>query len=104
MKYLLFIAAFAAGTLLAFVGYLIAKKTLLKKSGNYPAVSMIRQFLNIAYLAALFFIAKKTGWDLYALFIGGALGATVPSFLLTAKLVRFIQNGKTPDQTEDDNG
>lgn len=104
MKFLLFIAAFALGALLAFVGFLIAKKTILKENGNLPAVSVIRQLLNVAYLVVLFFVAQKTGWDLYALLIGGALGVTVPSFLLTARLVRHIHNEKTPEEKEDDNG
>ncbi len=101
MKALLFAGAFFGGAILSFLCYLLAKWVLKHRDKYYFAVSMLRQLIGVAYLAALFFLGRgKDG--LYLLLLGGALGITLPALFLTARLLKIP--AETAGERKDDNG
>ena len=98
-------AAFFGGTVLAVLGYLLARQVLKRRERAYPLVSVVRQIFSVGYLAALFLIGRRTDWNLYSLLIGGALGLTVPALILTVRLLKTAdKTGKTHPDGRDDNG
>ena len=97
--FLIFICAFAAAALLSYIEYRVSKKVLLSNEKYYSLVSVIRLFINVIFLAVLFFISKKTEWNMYCLLIGGALGTTLPNIFLTAKLLKIYKDPN--DKTEE---
>jgi len=82
--------ALAVGAALSFLNYLVTKKIIEKNSSHLAVISILRQTLNIAYLVAIYFLSRYLPWPLEAMLVGGALGVTVPSFILSAKLAKDI--------------
>ncbi len=100
-KYLWMTVAFVGGLILCIVEYFTAKYVLTKKERQYAAFSFVRQFINIAYLVAVFLVAQKMQWDVPLLLIGGAVGVTVPSLFLTLKLVKVAKHNNTERRDDD---
>ena len=99
-------AAFAAagGVLIAFVTDWISRAALARNPATLPSFFIVRQILNIAYLAALYFLARVLPWGVLPLLIGGALGITVPSFFFARRLVRLNDARHSESRPEDKGG
>ena len=82
--------ALLGGAVLAVAEYFLAKWVLKHHAQHYAAVSVIRQLLNVGYLAALFFLGRGDTQGLVPLLVGGALGLTVPAAFLTAALLKSV--------------
>ncbi|MBE6884019.1 MAG: hypothetical protein E7487_05390 [Ruminococcaceae bacterium] len=81
---------FGAG--LSVGNYFLTKKLINRQKNTSPlaVISFLRQTFNIAYLVAIYFLSKVLPWPMEAMLIGAALGITIPSFLLSAKLSRSL--------------
>ena len=82
------VLAFAAGIAVSLLNYRISLLVMRKKPDAYPMTSVIRQITNVAYLAAVYFIAPYTPWELIPLLVGAALGSTLSIFFFTYLLVK----------------
>lgn len=94
MDYAFSALAFICGALLAFLNYRISKRFLKKHESRFAFASVIRQSLNITYLAALFFIGQYTSLNQLYLLIGGVLGITLPMLFFTPRLLRYADDRK----------
>ncbi len=85
-------AAFVGGALVSWVNYLLLRR-LIKSSGEkgIGAASPIRTLLSAAYLLILYFIGKRTGLNVVALLLGGALGLTVLLIFFTLRLTKGLK-------------
>ncbi len=99
MKFFVFVAAFAGGTLLAYLQYLLSRYVLLHNESRYPLVAAVRIITGIAYLAAMFFLGRRLG-NIYFMLIGGAVGTTVPMAFFTVRLTKLTAR----EHREDENG
>ncbi len=82
------VAAAIIGILIALANYLLSKKVLVKAPEKYSIITVLRQILQIGYLAAVYFVADKTGFANPAyMLIGAVLGMTLPMLLFTKKLL-----------------
>lgn len=92
MDVLLPVGALALGAVLS----LVFGAFLLKKHSFslVTSVTVIRQTVGIAYLALLFFLCRKNGWNVLPVLCGGAVGFTLPSFFVTARLLK--ESAKEP--------
>ncbi len=81
-------AAFVSGVCVSFLNYHVSLLVLRKKPQALPMTSVVRQFINVAFLVAVYFLAPHTPWNLIPLLIGAALGTTLSMFLFTYLLVR----------------
>lgn len=97
------VLAFLAGAVISYINYRISLLVLRKKPDAVAASSVARQFLNIAYFAAVYFITPYTPWDMIPLLVGAALGVTIPMFYFTYLLLRVSGNksaGNKPESTK----
>ncbi len=85
---ILCIAASLGGILTAVVSYLISQLFISKKADLVSVSFVIRQFLQIAYLAGAYFVCNAFGGNIVAVLICTALGLTVPSVFLTSRLIK----------------
>ncbi len=97
MKILMLLIAFLGGTGLSVIGYFAAVKMLKKNDKMYPALSIVRQLAGIIYLTTLFLVCRASE-NLNYLLIGGALGVTIPSILLSLKLAKTV----TPSEKDEE--
>lgn len=109
MKYDIIGAVVAAviGLIVASANYLISRKILIKAPDKYSLVTVLRQVIQIGYLALVYFVCAKTGIaDSVYLLIGAVLGMTVPMFFFTKKLLSVNEglSRKTENEKEDENG
>lgn len=90
------VLAFAGGVLIAIVNYLFSRNVILKHPNRYAAMQIVKQMLQILYMAALFVFGEFTPWNRIWLLAGGTLGITLPMFWFTYKLVKLNDslNGK----------
>ena len=98
MDYIFSALAFICGALLAFLNYRISRCFLKKDEGSFALVSVLRQLLNITFLAALFFIGQYTSLNQLYLLIGGALGITLPMLFFTPRLLRYADERKKENE------
>ena len=88
------VAAAFSGLVIAFVNYLISKKVLIKAPEKYSLVTVVRQILQVGFLALVYLIGTKTQLaDPVYLLVGAVLGMTVPMLFFTKKLLNI--NGTT---------
>ena len=81
------IVTIVAGVLIAFVNYTVSKHILIKAPDKYSFTVVIHQMLQIAFLAAVYFIASgMTGLNIVYPLVGSVLGMTAPMFFFTKKL------------------
>lgn len=100
------VAAAAAGVLIAFANYLFSKKILMKAPEKYSLISVVRQVVQIGFLALVYFIGAKTEIaDPLYLLVGAVLGVTVPMLFFTKKLLSVNDSlSRKTEKKEDDNG
>ncbi|MGN1345510.1 MAG: hypothetical protein ACI4V1_01885 [Eubacteriales bacterium] len=83
------------GIAAAFLNYLVSLVVLRRKPEMLPLTSVLRQFINILYLAAIYFCAPYTPWERIPLLVGAVVGITVSMFFFTYLLVRESNGQKT---------
>lgn len=87
-------AAFAAGAVIAFINYLISKKVLVKAPEKYSLITVVRQIIQVGFLALTYLLGTKIQFaDVTYLLVGAVVGVTVPMFFFTKKLLDL--NGAT---------
>lgn len=84
-----FVLALAGGAAIAALNDRLARAALRKGAAQLSALFVVRQILNVSYLAGLFLLSGILPWDMAALLIGGALGITLPSFFFARRLVKL---------------
>ncbi|MBE6575949.1 MAG: hypothetical protein E7654_06750 [Ruminococcaceae bacterium] len=97
-------AAFLIGAALSYVNYLLTAKAAKASSGQLAGVSLLRQLINIGYLALVFFLAPYTPWDRIWMLVGAVLGVTLPMFLFTFLLLRRLKQQTGGRDGEDTKG
>ena len=91
------------GVAVAVVNYLLSKQVLLKAPDKYAFITVVRQMVQIGFLAAVYFIGQKLeNADATYLLVGAVVGMTVPMLYLTKKLLRL--NGNQKGKEVSDNG
>lgn len=81
--------AFIAGAAVAALNYALSRYALTARPSRYLGTQIVRQIVQIAYLAILFMFGGHTPWDTVWLLAGGAFGVTLPMFYFTFRLVRL---------------
>lgn len=88
--------ATAAGLIVAFINYLFSKKVLIKAPEKYSFITVIRQILQIGFLALVYFIGTETQLaNPVYLMVGAVLGMTVPMLFFTKKLLNINDSAAT---------
>lgn len=96
-------AAAALGVVVAVVNYLLSKQVLLKAPDKYALITVVRQMVQIGFLAAVYFIGQKLeNADVTYLLIGAVVGMTVPMLYFTKKLLKLNDSKKGKEVS--DNG
>ncbi len=101
--------AFLGGAAISVLNYFINLQILRKKPSMLASTAVLRQILNVGYLAAVFFLARVLPWDHIPLLVGAAVGLTIPSFLLALRLAkindaRSSAKDENPEKGDDSNG
>ena len=81
--------AFLGGCAVAALNYAINLRTLKKRPERLASMSILREILSVAYLAAAYLLSKSLPWGHVPLLVGAALGLTLPSVLLSFRLARI---------------
>ncbi len=100
------VVSFALGIVVAYVAFLISKARLLKQPEKFAFSTILRQIVQLFYLASVYFVSKFTPWNTWYMLIGAALGVTVPMIYFTQKLLQLNQsiNTKNNKKEGDENG
>ncbi len=94
-----------AGVLVAYINYLISKRILETHPEKLAFSAVIRQVVQISYLAAVYFIGARLEMNLIMLLAGAAVGMTVPMLFFTKKLVSINkQLAENRQKGEEKNG
>lgn len=94
--------ACALGVLLAFGNDRLTRAVCKRKPSLLMPLFVVRQVINIAYLAALYFLSPALPWNVTPLLIGGALGITLPPVFLAPRLAKQLDgDDKTAAPPED---
>ena len=95
---------FAAGTLVAYLNYLMAKRAIRRSASAFTAVPVYRMILSVGLLAAVYFIAPRTGWSRTWMLVGAAVGLTIPSLPFSWLLMRAARDGEKKDEQKPEGG
>lgn len=98
-----FLLALVLGAGIAYVNYRLTSRSAVNPNERFAGVSLLRQALNLGYLAVVFFIGPYTPWDTTWLLAGAVVGLTIPTFLFTFLLVRRL-NGTRDDESQNKGG
>lgn len=98
-----FVLALAGGVAIAALNDRMARAALRRGPTQLSALFVVRQILNVSYLAALFLLSGLLPWDTVALLLGGALGITVPSIFFAGRLVKLNDALKREERDRDTN-
>lgn len=76
------------GVFVAFINYCISKKVLIKAPERFSAITVVRQFLQVGFLAVVYLIGSNIeSVNTVYLLVGAVLGMTLPMFYFTKKLL-----------------
>ena len=93
--------ALALGAGISYVNYRLTSRSVSNPNERFAGVSLLRQALNIGYLAAVFFVGPYTPWDRTWLLVGAVIGLTIPTFFFTFLLLRRLnRNGAVGSQNK----
>lgn len=81
--------AFVFGAAVAGLNYAINLYVLKRSPARLASMSVVRQTLNVASLAAAYLLARVLPWEAAPLLVGTAIGVTAPSVLLSMHLARI---------------
>lgn len=92
------------GLLIAFLNYAFSKRVLIKAPEKYSLITVVRQILQVGYLAAAYFVGSKIeGVDPVYLMLGAVLGMTLPMLYFTKKLLSVNDmSAKNKKEKEDE--
>lgn len=79
------------GALVAFVNFLISKGILRTHPEKLAFSTVLRQLIQVGYLAAVYFIGSQLEMNIIPLLIGAAVGMTLPMLFFTKKLISINQ-------------
>ncbi|MBQ8642302.1 MAG: hypothetical protein IJ480_08810 [Clostridia bacterium] len=88
------------GVCLAYVNYRLTGKAARSSGSALSLIPVVRMFLSVGYLAAVYFLAPYTPWDRIWMLAGAVAGLTVPMFFFTFLLLRQISPTGTPKETD----
>ena len=93
------------GFLIAFINYKKKKKALEKAPEKFSLITVVRQILQIGYLAIVYFVGTKIQVaDVVYLLVGAVSGMTIPMFYFTKKLLTFNESLVKTKKEDDANG
>ena len=99
------VAATALGIGISALNYYISRLMLLKCPDKFAYSTVFRTLVLVLFLIATYFIGSLTPCDLTWLLVGAALGATLPSFFFTSRLLKLNQKlmleKKTSENTKE---
>ena len=76
------------GLFIAFVNYIISKNVLIKSAEKYSLVTVVRQIVQVSFLAVVYFAGTKAqDINPVYLLVGAAIGMTLPMMYFTKKLL-----------------
>ena len=84
---------FLGGTLIAFINSKLSNGKAKDSTNALLVSAFLRQILNIAYLTAVFFIFRNSEIKILWPLLGAAIGLTVPSAIITVKMMNRISKG-----------
>ena len=76
------------GVAMASVNYIITNAVMKKKPDMLSMTAVVRQVINVAYLAAVYFVSSAVLSSVAYPLVGAVIGLTVPMFIFTFKLVK----------------
>lgn len=80
------------GVTVSFINYKISKNMLKRNPKALSYLLTLRQTIDIVFLIILYAVSGFTPWNGVHLVIGGAVGATVPTFFFTYALLRYVRS------------
>lgn len=92
--------AMVLGIGVALLNYALTRSVLRKKPDRVAAFFSVRQIINVAYLAGVYFLSALLPWNRTVVLLGAALGLTVPSMLLATRLSRTPTAGQDGNETD----
>lgn len=95
-------AALAAGAALSAGNCFLTLRVWKKDPGKLPSLFALRQFLNIVFLVAVWFVTPLTPCDRTWVLIGAAIGLTLPTLILTPRIMRTPHDPACKDDTGSD--
>ena len=90
-NYIAAMIAFLGGSIIALINALIMAKQVKSESQSLSGTFIIRQFLSFAYLAGVYFLTRKLGFDVLWPLIGAAAGLTIPSVIFTLTIAKNMK-------------
>ena len=84
----------------AYGNYRLLKGALTKSTNRILLIFLLRELINLLFLAAVFFLAPYTPWSRFVLLISAVVGLTVGLFGFTFSLIKKIPS---QDQGGDNN-
>ncbi|MDD6011506.1 MAG: hypothetical protein PUC33_01540 [Oscillospiraceae bacterium] len=96
------VLAFAAGILVAAASYLVSRNVLIKKADKLSVVSVVRQVLQICYLAAVLVLSKVFQLNAVYTLVGAVLGMTLPMFFFTKMLLKVNEGISVKESGKED--
>lgn len=96
--------ALAAGAALASGNYFLTLRVWKTNPEKLPSLFALRQLFNITFLAAVWFIIPLTPCDKTLVLIGAVTGLTLPTLILTPRILHTPRDtaGKGGTVTEQD--
>lgn len=99
------VIAALAGTLVAFLNYLISKTVLQKAPQKYSLTMVVRQVLQISFLVIVYLVGSKIETlNMGYILVGAVLGLTLPMVCFTKKLLSVNNELKETRKGESDDG
>lgn len=81
----------ALGIGVACLNYFVSKYMLLHSPDKFIYSTVVRTLVVVLLLVGIYFVGDNTPCDVTWLLVGAALGATLPSFFFTSKLLKLNQ-------------
>ena len=96
------IVAFVLGYIISALNAKFLSSKLENISNATITEALIRQAINIAYLVIVFFVVNRLNISIFLPLLGAALGLTIPTVMLTVKLVGKISAASQPSEKNGD--
>lgn len=77
---------------IAYGNYRLLKGALHKTTNRILLIFLLREFINLAFLAAVYFIAPCTPWSRITLLVAAVIGLTIGLFGFTFSLLKTISS------------
>lgn len=82
--------AFATGVLVSAINYFLSKQMLIKNAEKYAFSTVIRQVIQVAYIALVYFLSEKVlPFSTTYMLVGSVLGVSLPMFYFTSLLLKL---------------